>query len=50
MVFSDQVLHAVMSGQFVLEQTFYLRPEHLVHTASGPLRILEGLAVRPLNV
>jgi hypothetical protein len=47
-VFSDQVLHAVMSGQFMLEQTFYLDPEHLVRPESGPLEILEKLAGRPL--
>jgi hypothetical protein len=47
-VFSDQVLHAVMSGQFMLEQTFYLDPEHLVRPESGPLRVLERLAGRPL--
>jgi hypothetical protein len=48
-VFSDQVLHAVMAGQFMLEQTFYLEPEHLVNPASGPLNILEGLAGHPLR-
>ena len=48
-VFSDQVLHAVMSGQFMLEQTFYLEPENLADPAAGPLKILEGLAGRPLN-
>lgn len=47
-VFSDQVLHAVMSGQFMLEQTFYLAPEHLRRPDLGPLKILEGLAGRPL--
>lgn len=48
-VFSDQVLHAVMAGQFMLEQTFYLDPEHLVTPANGPLAILEGLAGRSLR-
>jgi hypothetical protein len=47
-VFSDQVLHAVMSGQFMLEQTFYLDPQHLVQPETGPLRVLERLAGRPL--
>ena len=46
-VFSDQVLHAVMSGQFMLEQTFYLKPEHLKDPSSGPLSILETLTRRP---
>jgi hypothetical protein len=43
-VFSDQVLHAVMSGQFMLEQTFYLDPKHLVRPDSAPLKVLERLA------
>jgi len=47
-VFSDQVLHAVMSGQFMLEQTFYLKPEHLKDPSSGPLSILENLTGRTL--
>lgn len=47
-VFSDQVPHAVMAGQFMLEQTFILAPEHLVNPATGPLHILERLAGHPL--
>lgn len=47
-VFSDQVLHAVMSGQYMMEQTFYLAPEHLKRPELGPLKILESLAGRPL--
>lgn len=47
-VFSDLVLHAAMSGQFLLEQTFYLDPEHLLRPELGPLKILEELAGRPL--
>jgi hypothetical protein len=48
-VFSDQVQHAVMSGQYMLEQTFYLNPEHQVHPESGPLKILEKLAGHSLR-
>ena len=48
-VYSDQVLHAVMAGQFMLEQTFYLEPEYLVNPADGPLGILETLAGHPLR-
>lgn len=48
-VFSDQVLHAVMSGQFMLEQTFYLDPENLMNPATGPLAVLETLAGKPLR-
>lgn len=47
-VFSDQVLHAVMAGQFMLEQTFYLAPEHLRRPDLGPLSVLEQLAGHPL--
>ncbi len=48
-VFSDQVLHAVLAGQYMLEQTFYLEPEHLVQPELGPLSILENLAGRFLR-
>lgn len=47
-VFSDQVLHAVMSGQFMLEQTFYLKPEHLKDPSKGPLSVLENLTGQTL--
>lgn len=48
-VFSDQVLHAVMAGQFMLEQTFYLSPDHLIQPELGPLRVLESLTGKPLR-
>lgn len=47
-VYSDQVLHAVLSGQFMLEQTFYLDVEHQLRPETSPLRVLEKLAGRPL--
>jgi hypothetical protein len=47
-VFSDQVLHAVMSGQYMLEQTFYIQPEHLKDPSRGPLSILERLTGKQL--
>ena len=40
-VYTDQVSHAALSGQHVLEQTFYLPPEGLYHAESSPLRVLE---------
>lgn len=46
--FSDQVLHAAMGGQHLLEQTFYLGPADLARPASAPLAILERLIGRPL--
>ena len=48
-VYSDQVLHAAMGGQHMLEQTFYLADEHLAHPESSPLRTLERLLQRPLR-
>ena len=47
-VYSDQVLHAVMSGQFMMEQTFYLEPEHLVTPETSPLKVLEEITGRAL--
>lgn len=47
-VYSDQVLHAVMSGQFMMEMTFLLEPEDLLVPQSSPLRVLERLTGRVL--
>ncbi|MDY7558951.1 Kdo hydroxylase family protein [Pseudomonas sp. CCC3.2] len=49
MVFTDQVPHAAMSGQFVLEQTFLLPVEYMQHPAQAPLRVLERLTGRGLS-
>ena len=46
--FSDQVLHAAMGGQHMLEQTFQLDAPHLAQPASAPLAILERLTGRAL--
>ena len=43
LVFSDQVLHAAMGGQYMLEQTLQLRPEHQLDPATSPLAVLERL-------
>lgn len=48
-VFSDQVLHAVMSGQFMLETTILLEPEDLLVPQTSPLRVLERLTGRALR-
>jgi hypothetical protein len=42
MMFSDQVLHAALAGQFLLEQTFYLPVDAMVAKDRSPLRILEA--------
>lgn len=49
-VYSDQVLHAAMGGQFMMEQTFYLPPDRQQQPESAPLRVLERLLGRPLLV
>ncbi len=46
--FSDQVMHAAVSGQFMLEQTIHLPVSALYDPARSPLAILERLAGRPL--
>jgi len=48
-VFSDQVLHAAMGGQHMMEQTFYLAPEHQHRPEASPLGILERLTGRTLR-
>lgn len=42
-VYSDQVLHAVLSGQHMMEQTLYLAPEHLHYPEASPQQVLERL-------
>lgn len=48
MCFTDQVLHAALSGHAALEQTFYLPVDAMRAPSSAPLRVLEGLAGRTL--
>ncbi len=48
-VFSDQVLHAAMGGQHMMEQTFYIGPHNLLHPDSSPLHTLERLLGRSLR-
>jgi hypothetical protein len=47
-VFTDLVMHAVLSGQYLLEQTFYLPPAAMQDEARAPLRRLEKLYQRAL--
>jgi hypothetical protein len=47
-VFSDQVLHAAMGGQYMLEQTIYLDVERQQQPDTSPLHMLERLTGRPL--
>jgi hypothetical protein len=46
--FSDQTVHAAMSGQYMLEQTFHLPVAHQYDVQASPLAILTRLAGRPL--
>ncbi|MGH9700842.1 MAG: Kdo hydroxylase family protein [Candidatus Acidiferrales bacterium] len=48
LVFTDGVAHAVLSGQYAIEQTFLVPPKVLVAPAQAPYRILEEIAGRPL--
>jgi hypothetical protein len=46
--YTDLVSHAAMSGQFALEQTFYLPVETMHDPARSPLRVLERMTGRRL--
>ena len=46
--FSDQVMHAAMSGQFMFEQTYRLPLAVIADSEASPLRVLERLADRRL--
>ena len=48
LVFTDQVLHAALGGEFALEQTFHLDVAEMVEPARAPIRVLERLAGRAL--
>jgi 3-deoxy-D-manno-oct-2-ulosonic acid (Kdo) hydroxylase len=50
MVFTDGVSHAVLSGQYALEQTFLIPPLALVEPQRSPLAVLESLTRRRLTV
>ncbi len=49
LVFTDTVSHAVLEGQFALEQTFIVSQKALVRPENAPVSILEGLAGVPLT-
>jgi hypothetical protein len=48
MVYTDTVPHAVLAGQYALEQTFLVKPEALVAPQHSPLKVLERIAGAPL--
>jgi hypothetical protein len=47
--FSDQTLHAAMSGQHMLEQTFHLPVANQYNPGASPLAILSRLVGHPLT-
>ncbi len=49
LVYTDGVPHAVLSGQYVLEQTFIIPQPVLVAPQRSPLRVLEAIAGTPLS-
>jgi hypothetical protein len=46
--FTDSVPHAVLGGQYALEQTFIISLNSLVHPEQSPVRVLEKIAGTPL--
>ncbi|HLH36632.1 MAG TPA: Kdo hydroxylase family protein [Alloacidobacterium sp.] len=44
MVYTDTIPHAVLAGQYALEQTFLVNPEALVAPATSPLNVLQEIA------
>ena len=47
-MYSDQVSHAVLSGQHALEQTCYLPVARMQDPVKSPLKILERLTGQTL--
>lgn len=47
-VFTDQVSHAAMAGQYVFEQTFYLPVHGQYNPTTAPLKVLEKFLDRKL--
>jgi hypothetical protein len=49
MVFTDQVLHAALGGEFALEQTFHLDVDQMAEPQRAPIRVLERLSGKSLT-
>jgi hypothetical protein len=49
LVFTDMVSHAVLAGQYALEQTFIVSRKALLCPDQAPVNILERLAGIPLT-
>jgi len=48
MVYTDMVPHAVLSGQYALEQTYLVAPEAMVLPACSPLGVLQAMTGQKL--
>jgi hypothetical protein len=48
LVFTDQVLHAALGGEFALEQTFHLDVSEMAEPERAPIRVLERLSGKTL--
>jgi hypothetical protein len=48
LVFTDQVLHAALGGEFALEQTFHFDIAEMAEPARAPIKVLERLSGRAL--
>lgn len=46
--FTDQVMHAALAGQFVLEQTFHLDIDVMDESSKAPIKVLERMTGRLL--
>jgi 3-deoxy-D-manno-octulosonic acid hydroxylase-like protein len=46
--YTDQVMHAALSGQFVLEQTFHLDIDAMAEPETAPIKVLEKMTGRAL--
>lgn len=49
-VYSDQVLHAAMGGQYMMEQTFHLPPKALYQPETSPIKVLEAITGKSLGL
>ena len=48
LVFTDQVLHAALGGEFALEQTFHLDVDQMAEPERAPIKVLERLSGKTL--
>jgi len=48
LVFTDQVLHAALGGEFALEQTFHLDVREMAQPERAPIKVLERLSGKAL--